>query len=233
MGFGVTIFFYLLIGASIGATLWINSCLAKRVRLFVTLSAPLFWPLYVPFLFESGNNGDVASVAIAAARNQIPTDDMANLIVKVESELEQALQSLDGWEEKTLADEQARITELRKAWRRQADSIRELDRLVENSDESNADLVSGNASVTEASMTSNQSMSSVRELGRRENIEKLKRVRQQLFDDLTATLAWVRELVTMIHLARYSGAPASRAVELVQQIAAAVEGLSKTHQAAI
>ena len=46
-----------------------------------------------------------------------------------------------------------------------------------------------------------------------------------MFDDLLATLAWVRELVTMIHLAKFSGAPASRAEELVSQIAAAVEGL--------
>jgi hypothetical protein len=48
-----------------------------------------------------------------------------------------------------------------------------------------------------------------------------------MYDDLMGTLAWVRELVTMIHLARYTGAPASRAEELVGQIAAAVEGLSE------
>ena len=46
-----------------------------------------------------------------------------------------------------------------------------------------------------------------------------------MFDDLLATLAWVRELVTMIHLAKFSGSPASRAEELVSQIATAVEGL--------
>ena len=40
------------------------------------------------------------------------------------------------------------------------------------------------------------------------------------------TLAWVRELVSMIHLAKFTGAPASRAEELVAQIAAAVEGIS-------
>ena len=40
------------------------------------------------------------------------------------------------------------------------------------------------------------------------------------------SLAWVRELVSMIHLAKFSGAPAARAEELVAQIAAAVEGLS-------
>jgi hypothetical protein len=36
----------------------------------------------------------------------------------------------------------------------------------------------------------------------------------------------VRELVSMIHLAKFTGAPASRAEELVAQIAAAVEGLA-------
>ena len=41
------------------------------------------------------------------------------------------------------------------------------------------------------------------------------------------SLAWVRELVSMIHLAKFSGAPAARAEELVAQIAAAVEGLSE------
>ena len=40
------------------------------------------------------------------------------------------------------------------------------------------------------------------------------------------TLAWVRELVSMIHLAKFTGAPASRAEELVAQIAAAIEGIS-------
>ncbi len=43
---------------------------------------------------------------------------------------------------------------------------------------------------------------------------------------LMATSAWIRELVSMIHLAKFTGAPASRAEELVAQIAAAVEGVS-------
>lgn len=41
------------------------------------------------------------------------------------------------------------------------------------------------------------------------------------------TLAWVRELVSMIHLARFTGAPAARAEELVARLAAALEGLSE------
>ena len=39
---------------------------------------------------------------------------------------------------------------------------------------------------------------------------------------------WIRELVSMIHLARFTGAPPSRAEELVRQIADAVEGLAAT-----
>jgi hypothetical protein len=59
-----------------------------------------------------------------------------------------------------------------------------------------------------------------------QNIERLRRVRQHVYDDLLGNLTWVRELVSMIHLAKFTGAPASRAEELVAQIAAAVEGLS-------
>jgi hypothetical protein len=62
---------------------------------------------------------------------------------------------------------------------------------------------------------------------RRENVERLRRLRRRAYDDLMGSLAWVRELVSMIHLARFSGAPAARAEELVAQIAAAVEGLSE------
>jgi hypothetical protein len=64
------------------------------------------------------------------------------------------------------------------------------------------------------------------ELARRKNIERLRQVRRQAYDDLMGTLAWVRELVSMIHLAKFTGAPAARAEELVTQIAAAVEGIS-------
>ena len=68
------------------------------------------------------------------------------------------------------------------------------------------------------------------EQARRENLERLRAVRQRLHDDLMGTLAWVRELVSMIHLAKFAGAPASRAEELVAQIATAVEGLSEVTQ---
>ena len=52
-------------------------------------------------------------------------------------------------------------------------------------------------------------------------------VRDRVYKDLTTTLARVRELVSLIHLAKFTGAPASRAEQLVIEIAASVEGLSE------
>ena len=60
--------------------------------------------------------------------------------------------------------------------------------------------------------------------------EAIRRTLGSAYDELLGTLAWVRELVTMIHLAKYTGAPASRAEELVSQIAASVEGLREVSE---
>ena len=59
-----------------------------------------------------------------------------------------------------------------------------------------------------------------------QNLARLAAVRRQTHADLMATLAWIRELVSMMHLAKFTGAPASRTESLMAQIAAAVEGVS-------
>src|SRR5262249_8125470 len=64
------------------------------------------------------------------------------------------------------------------------------------------------------------------ERAREQNFTRLATIRRRAHADLMATLAWIRELVSMIHLAKFTGAPASRTEELVAQIAAAVEGVS-------
>src|SRR2546423_11081840 len=51
-------------------------------------------------------------------------------IHQVESELDLALISLDGWSDAVLAREQHRFEELRVAWHAQAAKIRELDRVL-------------------------------------------------------------------------------------------------------
>ena len=228
MGLGVTVCFYLVFGVAVAAALWIgDSAGSRNDRLFRVLTAPLFWPLYVPVLLtrRSTDNDQAGFESPAQKPSPAPRDEMATAIAQVEMELDTALRSLDGWAEDVLAAEHDRFAELRTAWRQQAERVRELDRLLAQTsfDATAPDATSALTEVASPAMNRIQTC----ERTRTENLLKLKHVRQQLHDDLMAMLAWVRELVTMIHLAKYTGAPASRAAELIQQIAAAVEGLSE------
>lgn len=49
--------------------------------------------------------------------------------------------------------------------------------------------------------------------------------------DLLATLAKIRELASLMHLAKFTGASAARAEELVAQIATAVESIASLSEA--
>lgn len=214
MGLSATLILYLMCGAGVAAAVFLRDDAPRGERAFKLIAAWLFWPLFVPSLLAT----PVPPARSAASRKDPPADDkLSRTVARVEVELERALLSLDGWAEQTLANERDRLDELKLAWRTQAARIRELSDLLA---ELKADDVAGSASVAVEGRISHSEQS------RRDNIERLTKLRCQMEHDLLGTLAWVRELATMIHLAKYSGAPASRADELVSQIAAAVEGLS-------
>jgi hypothetical protein len=222
MTFTTSILFYLLIGSCVSVAVYLEGeQRARGERLFRIVTALGFWPLYLPLLLERhgrASENDQLTPASPA------TDSLAQAIQQVESELDAALGSLDGWAEEALADEDRRLHELRGAWRFQADRIRQLDGLLAASRTEGANPLAADVSGLSASATDRRLRS---DHARAENIRRLQELRGRLLDDLLGTLAWVRELVTMIHLAKFSGAPASRAEELVSQIAAAVEGLSE------
>lgn len=231
MSLGVTLCFYLVIGAAVAVALLISEASALRFgRLYIAATALLFWPLYLPVLLAADrsmpqHNGQSPP---EGQPQQLPNDEMAVAISQVERELDAALNSLNGWAEAVLSPEADQFAKLRFAWHQQAERVRELDRLLS----SNAHDAPSAATMTEAmtpqSSSANQIMASERL--RQENLAKLGLVRQQCHFDLLATLAKVRQLVTLIHIAHYTGAPASSAAELVQQIAAAVEDLAKGTQ---
>jgi hypothetical protein len=177
----------------------------------------LFWPLFVPMLL-SAPAGQLTPEAEAIDRESTPRDALALAILQVETELDTALEGLDGWAEDVLNSEQHRLEELRAAWKAQADRIRQIDQLFAEPSarvDSLAEVAADVGSVRQSEQT------------RQDNIRQLSLLRNRMHADLVGTLAWVRELVTMIHLAKFSGAPAARAEELVAQIAAAVQGLSE------
>jgi hypothetical protein len=142
----------------------------------------------------------------------------------VEAELAAALEGLDGWAEEVLIREKVRLGDLGAAWRAQARRIHEMDHVLAQPAyawEEGNDLLPAARAVADGDRLLNCRQA------RRENVERLRRLRRRAYDELMGNLAWVRELASMIHLARFSGAPAARAEELVTQIAAAVDGLSE------
>ncbi|MEX2316340.1 MAG: hypothetical protein WD669_04250 [Pirellulales bacterium] len=213
-----TAIFYALIGGGVAVAVYIRQeSRSIAASIVAATSAALFWPIYVPLLLASSQFDD-AQNEIAEKHHPPASDAMTAAINQVETELDAALEGLDGWAENVLASEAHRLEELRTAWKTQADRIRDLDHLLARP-ESQSDSLAAAANGNDRARQSEEV--------RRQNVRQLQALRQQMHGDLIGTLAWVRELVTMIHLAKYSGAPAARAEELVAQIAAAVEGLSE------
>lgn len=228
MGLTESLVFYAVIGVAVAAAVWLTGEPAGRgQRIFQTLSSVLFWPLYVPVLLAHPSG-----VGARPPAPRPPADEMAKAIAQVELELDTALSSLDGWAENVLAREKDRLSELRSALAAEAHRIREMDQLIahaapgEQPDCAAAPSLNGDGSHREMCGDASDDRRRQSEQARRKNIARLREVRRQASVGLLGTLAWVRELVSMIHLAKFTGAPAARAEELVAQIAAAVEGIS-------
>jgi len=212
-----TTIFYLLIGAAVAVATYVRGRTTNTPTILLQATAAcLFWPLFVPMLLTpAANDSQGQSRPIDESERQ---DSLASAIAQVETELDAALDGLDGWAENVLNSEQHRLEELRAAWKTQADRIRQIDQLLATPSARNDSLAAVSADVASARHS---------EKTRQDNIHQLSTLRNRMHGDLVGTLAWVRELVTMIHLAKFSGAPAARAEELVAQIAAAVQGLSE------
>jgi hypothetical protein len=220
MTLGQLLMLHLMAGVGVAAAVFLSSRTDRPVaRLFQVLTAVIFWPLYLPILLAATTTRESRPAPPPSAA---PADELASVITQVDAELEGALQSLDGWAEGVLSREQGRLDELRLAWITQAERIRAMDRLLARPEY--VGLEGETASSAADGAISQRLRGS--QLVIRQNLDRLKQVRRRTLDDLLGTLAWVRELVSMIHLAKFTGAPASRAEELVAQIAAAVEGLS-------
>lgn len=204
---GSSVVLYLLIGAGVAVALYLcdGPCPAGERLLRLATALP-FWPFYLPIL-----------LARSAAADAPLEDALARTMALVERELDAALSGLDGWVGDIPAEQHRRIDELRTAWKEQAERIRAMDHLLARPEYSPAD----DETSTAAGPRVRQSLAA-----RQQNLERLRQIRQRAEADLLASLAWVRELASRIHLARFTDAPVARAEELIAQIAAAVENLS-------
>lgn len=211
MNFGTSLLFYVLIGLAVaGAIIMRRERTISGGCVFRAATAIVFWPLYLPTLLQPNDD--------RLGHGPAPTGWLGSAIGDAEAELDAALQSLEGWPDAQVLREQARFAELRSAWRQQASRIVELDALLARFE---------SAPSADAALAESAPRLAASAAARCDNVARLRDLRRRLHEDLVGTLAKVRELVTLIHLARFSGAPAARAEELVAQIADAVAGLQE------
>ena len=210
MDFGLFAVFYLTLGTAVALGEYAQGRGATALRRAGRAGAALwFWPLFLPFLLAPREPGLPAPEAGTH-------DDLTRAVAQVEREIASALQCLRGWADEVLVRERPRLAELRAVWHEQAHHIRAMEHWLAQAEPGAA---------TDAGPADPQRHRS--EAARADNLRRMRELHQRARGELFGTLAWVRELLSMIHLARFSGAPASRAAELVAQIAAAVDALAR------
>jgi hypothetical protein len=219
--FGQTLILYLVVGAGVARAVYLAQHTGRRTkRWFLVATAVLFWPLYLPVLLASGR----AETGESSDAPPADEDDLIAAIRQVNAELTAALGGIEGFAEEVLLREKVRLRDLSAAWLAQARRIREMDRVLaqpEYAPDHFPEL--SPAPGTSAAGDRRRSC----QQARRQNVERLRQLRDRSYVELMGSLVQVLELVSMIHLAKFSGAPAARAEELVAQIAAAVEGVSE------
>jgi hypothetical protein len=206
---GPTLVLYLLVGLGVAVALYLSDPpRPSSERLLRLATAVPFWPFYLPILLAR-------PTSLPAA----PEDELARTLAVVERELDAAQATLEEWIE-IPEEQQRRLEKLREAWTAQTERLREMDRLLARPEYAGVEEEPspGAAPRVRQSLTARQ-----------QNLERLRQVRQQAEADLLASLAWVRELASRIHLARFTDAPPARAEELLAALAAGIETLSAPH----
>jgi hypothetical protein len=196
-----TLLLYLLVGLAMAVGVYLARGAGANVLLAI-----VFWPFYVPLLVTRPSSG-------APQPLPLRVDEMSAAITQVDAELTAALASLQTWPAEARQREAERLAELRSGWIAQAERIRAMDRLLALPDYAGASP----AAPSDAAVHITERVRHSQE-ARQDNVDRLRQVRHKAYDDLMATLAWVRELVSMIHLARFTGAPNTRVTELLDQI---------------
>src|SRR3954447_7703897 len=167
-----TAIFYLLLGCTVAVAVYIRGRTGDPAAVGLQVGAAcLFWPLFVPMLLsetpvDSGQGGE------STEPDHRQQDALSAAICQVETELDAALDGLDGWAEDVLNSEQHRLEELRIAWKAQADRIRQIDQLLaepSSGADSLADVAADIASARQSERT------------RQENIRQLSALRNRMY----------------------------------------------------
>jgi len=214
MGLNESLIFYAMIGLAVAVAVWSQEQeSAQPGRYFRAVTSVLFWPIYLPILLSPHPVDE--SISTAESEVSSSPDGLTFRIEAVKNELNDALASLDGWTAGALNHEQGRFEELLAAWNAQALRIQQLDTV----------LARCSRHATDVRNVKDCQSAQQFEQARLQNLAHLAAVRNQSEQELTTSLSRVRELISLIYVARFTGTLASRADDLILEIAASVEGL--------
>jgi hypothetical protein len=201
---GPTLVLYSLVGLAVTVALYLTDAPRSAGERWLRLcTAVPFWPFYLPILLAR------PTPAVTAE------DEWTRTLAATERELAAATATLEDWI--AIPEEQRRrLDKLREAWRAQAERLREMDRLLARPEYA----VAEEPTTLGAAPRVRQSLAA-----RQQNLDRLRQVRRETEAELLASLAWVRELASRIHLARFTDAPAAQGEELRKELAAAIESL--------
>lgn len=250
MGITETSIIYTIIGAVVASAMWLagpaEHVMFRGAR-FVLHT--IFWPFFAPLLL--GRSLEASPAATSQGPTRRHGEDPR--VHQAEQRLLQALASLDGVAEDLLGSQMDRVRDLTGSLAAMAGRMSEMDELLatDEFDEERAQLAleaicqqedrpadpSSEDWSSEDPSSADRLSKQAHTIGiharrdsvgaRLRNIRRLKQMRQALSADLERAILKIEEISSQIRLLRFADRPEHEVSELIQDIAATVEGLSE------
>jgi hypothetical protein len=210
---------YGLIGLGVAVAVYLSDMARTPVqRCFQTAASVIFWPLFLPFILR--RNPARPAVLEEAAH---PSDEMAKAIRQVETELATALQAIDGFDAN-----HACLDRLHACWIAQADRIREMDRLLASPQYTVPnDAIQAEKPILRDGVSATNRLGAINALSA--VVERLREVRERTHAEFLQSLAAVRELTALLHLARFSREDSPSVTEIVAKLEDLADRLEPTN----
>ncbi|MFW5967710.1 MAG: hypothetical protein ACOCV2_09345 [Persicimonas sp.] len=224
MGIAETTIIYGIIGAVVAAAMQMTgdedkTALAQASSFAARL---VCWPFFAPLLLSS----DAPPPADAAADARPVHDATAPRIDRAERHLIDALESLDGVAGELIEPQRVRVERLCKALRAMRARLDEMENLLASAefDEERAEQTLRRLD-EQGGAGSEERARSVE--ARLRNIRRLEKMRADLRADFERAILKAEEISSQLRLLRFADQPQREAAELVDDIAATVDGLSE------
>ncbi len=210
---------YGLIGVGVAVAVYLSDMARTPVqRCFQTAASLIFWPLFLPFILRR-NSARTAVLEEAASAN----DEMGRAIRQVETELATALQAIDGFDTNHVC-----LDRLHARWVAQADRIREMDLLLASPQYTAPnDAIQAEKPILRDGVTSTNRLGGINALSN--VVERLREVRERTHVEFLDSLAAVRELAVLLHLARFAREDAPSVTEIVAKLEDLADRLEPTN----